>query len=184
MHRELSGTFNYLTNIKRIKTSNGDLDSCNVVIKVKSKDNSKIYFTIRFTTMFLFDSSYTQCNRTRSYITGINGGMQILDWDYGDLIVADFNFDNREDFAFKKEEFNASGPIYDYYIQKSDSTFKREKFLSDSLPCFPHYFNRNEKTLTCMCFSGYSYISKEVFKYYSESEKWIRLTKKEIDITK
>ncbi|HYV92890.1 MAG TPA: hypothetical protein VE978_13925 [Chitinophagales bacterium] len=180
-HSELSKTYNFVTTIKKIKTI-GELDSSAVVIKVKDKINSKTVCTIRFSTRFLFDSSYIHCGNARSYTTEINRNMQVLDWDYGDIIVADFNFDDREDFAIKKAEGGNGGPVYDYYIQNSDSTFIIDKFLSNTLSCFPNHFNKTKKTLTTICRATTITVTETVYRCDSLTGKWSMISNRYIDI--
>lgn len=181
-HNELSKMFNFQTSIKRIHRGN-DTDSCIIKIIVKNKITHKIVTTIRFTSTFLLDdSAYIKCNNARSYTTGVNNNRQVVDWDYGDIIVADFNFDNKEDFAVKKEVGGNGGPLYNYYIQTADSSFIKDKFLSDSMNCFPTYFNKNKMTLTSICRETSVSDIETVFKCDSLTNKWEIVHTREVDI--
>jgi hypothetical protein len=50
---------------------------------------------INFGSIWMSDASYSDCNNVRSYITGVNKYDIAEDNDYGDIIVADFNFDKK-----------------------------------------------------------------------------------------
>lgn len=183
-HTELSKTYNFQTQIKRIKQEE-NADSCIIKIIVSSKMTNKIVKTIQITSTFLLDdSSFVNCNKVRSYTTGVNGRMLIEDWDYGDLIVADFNFDNREDFAVKREVGGNGGPAYNYYIQNTDSTFVFNKFLSETLDCFPTYFNKNNKTLTLICRSTSVSDIETIYKFDTLKNIWTLKSNREINYSK
>ena len=170
-HTGLSKTFNFYSSIKRIREYKS-FDSCIVTIRVKNKTTKKIIQTVHFTTKFLFDSSYVNCNNVRSYTTGKNKNAFVGDNDYGDMIVADFNFDNREDFAIKRGEGGNGGPNYDYYIQTSDTTFKLDKFLSDKMIYFPSHFDKNKKTLTTLVHASAVGMGETTFKLDTSTNKW------------
>ena len=133
----LSNTFDFNTNIRRIKNVN-EPDSCIVTVFVQNKISKQKVQTVCFGTEYpLGDSSFVSCSNVRSYTTGINKNAEVVDNDFGDLIVADFNFDNKEDFAIKREEGGNGGPLYNYYIQISPITFKLDKFLCETMIFFP-----------------------------------------------
>lgn len=77
----------------------------------------------------------------RSYTAGKNLSREIVDNDYGDCIVVDFNFNLRDDFAVKTDEWGNGGPLYDYFVQIPDSSFTRDRFLSETLRWFPYSMN-------------------------------------------
>jgi len=178
IHTELSRIFDFQSTIKRV-TMNGS-DSCMVKIIVNKKSSHKTVFiaTINSESSF-FDSTYLNKN-VHSYITGVNRNENVGDNDYGDIIVADFNFDNREDFAAKREEGSACGPMYNFYIQTPDCSFKLDKFLSDSLIWFPAKFNVREKTLTTLIIAGNNGVLRTTYKYESKKNKWIKISQKYI----
>lgn len=77
----------------------------------------------------------------------------ILDTDFGDIVVADFNFESREDIAIRSDDENG-GTYYRFYIQEKDKLFKLDSFLTDSMSIVPTYFNRTKKTLTTYQHAG------------------------------
>jgi hypothetical protein len=181
-HNELSPTFSFISCIKKIPRENM-LDSCLIKLVIQNQVTKKTYQTIWLTTNFLIDdSAFIHCNNVRSYITGVNGGMLVADWDYGDLIVADFNFDNREDFAIKNEDGGNGGPVYFYYVQNNDSTFVQDNFLTDSLNCFPDYFNKKNNTLTTICRANSVMVTQSTYQYNATTNKWSMISTFDIDI--
>jgi hypothetical protein len=180
-HKELSNVFTFKTYIKK-NPENMHNPDCMIKIAIKEKSTNKTIQSIQFTSEMLFDSSYIHCNNVRSYTTGINKYTDVVDGDYGDLIVADFNFDDREDFAFKKGEGGNGGPLYIYYVQKADSTFIRDEFLCKNLDCFPCHFNKDNKILTTVCVFTAISVVKTIYKFDSLTDKWSIISTREIDI--
>jgi hypothetical protein len=175
LHTGLSKTFNFQTNIKRIKLDK-EPDSCSISVRVMIKKTKKNVQSIHFSTNFLLgDSSFVCCNNTRSYTTGKNKNAEVVDNDYGDLIVADFNFDNKEDFAIKREEGGNGGPLYNYYIQMVDSTFKLDKYLSQTMIWFPSNIDKNKKTLTTVVHANAYQMSETTYKLDTLKNKWARV---------
>jgi hypothetical protein len=171
----LSQTFNFQTHIKRFKLDKSP-DSCLVTIDIIDKLTSKTIQSIRFTTNFLLgDSSFISCTNVRSYSTGKNRNAKVLDNDYGDIIIADFNFDNKEDLAIKKEEGGNGGPLYNYYIQMTDNTFKLDKYLSETMTWFPTYINKNKSTLTTIVRANAYQRSETTYKLDTLTNKWTRI---------
>ena len=149
-YTKLSNTFDFKTSQNKNQNAH-DTDSCIVTVYVISKLTNLTLLTICFSTEFyLFKNTFVDCNNVRSYSTGINNLQGVVDNDFGDIIVADFNFDNKEDFAIKREEGGSSGPLYNYYIQISPTAFKLDKFLSEKMIWFPTIFNEKKKTLTTL----------------------------------
>ena len=171
----LSNTFDFNTSIKRIKLAS-DLDSSIITVNVKSKMTKQTLQTICFGTEYpLGKSSFVGCSNIRSYTTGINKNAEVVDNDFGDLIVADFNFDNKEDFAVKREEGGNGGPLYNYYIQSSNSTFSLDKYLSETMTFFPKYFNKRKKTLTILVHANAYQLCKTLYKFDTLTNKWTEI---------
>ncbi|RZJ60035.1 MAG: hypothetical protein EOO58_03400, partial [Hymenobacter sp.] len=129
-HSDLSKSLVFKTQPKRLKRTDG-FDSCRVRITVVDKLSNHSVFTTILASGFLFTSAYATCEAARSYTTGAGQGTDVKDYDYGDLIVADFNFDGREDFAAKNDSGGNRGPTYKYYIQNSAGSFGLDKFLTE-----------------------------------------------------
>ncbi|MGI4874205.1 MAG: XAC2610-related protein [Janthinobacterium lividum] len=147
MHTNLSKSLLFKTETTRIKRDSS-MDSCVVKIRVLNKRNRNSIFTTTFSSTYLFDRAYTESNATRSYTTGVGRRREAYDYDYGDLVVADFNFDGREDFAAKNDSGGNRGPFYSYFLQTSAGSFVLDKFLTERMVFFPDRITKATRTLT------------------------------------
>src|SRR5947208_2701850 len=109
LHKDLSYELDFRTQIKRIKTAEEVFDSCLVKIMITDKSGHVIQ-TIQLKSMDLFEGAFKNCNAIRSFTTGKNVKEEALDNDYGDVIVADLNFDSKEDIAIKNASGGNGGP--------------------------------------------------------------------------
>jgi hypothetical protein len=168
----LSNTLDFKTSINRIKLAQYP-DSCRITVLVKDKITKQTIQTVHITSNYLLgESSFVNCNNVRSYTTGINLNAEVVDNDFGDLIVADFNFDKKEDFAVKREEGGNGGPLYNYYIQTSPNKFKLDKFLSETMIFFPKEINKSNSTLTTLVHASAVSVCETIYKFDSATNKW------------
>lgn len=175
-HTDLSPNFAFETSVKRIRTKHA-FDSCLVRIKIVDMRNDSLLQTIKFQSNFLFDFSYSHLDSCRSYITCKKQNSDAPDNDFGDIVVADFNFDGKEDFAFKTEEGGNGGPLYSFYIQDANGAFKKDCFLTDKMVYFPSEINSVKKVLVTIVhanamgvnFNTYRLdTTKNIWKYISQ----------------
>lgn len=146
-HVHLSQTLLFKTELTRIKRDSM-LDSCRVRIVVVNKRSNRTVFTTAFTSTYLFSRAYSEQNAVRSYTTGAGRSREADDYDYGDLIIADFNFDGKEDFAIKIDEGGNRGPFYSYFIQNGVGSFMADRFLTERMVFFPNRITKATRTLT------------------------------------
>lgn len=178
-HNELSNQFNIRTEFKRIKD-----DSCIVIIAIKDKDSNKTKESIKFSSSYFFDKVFKDCKSVRSYQTHLNDTISVVDNDFGDLIVADFNFDGLDDIAVIKDSGGNGGPIYNFYTQGKNGRFYFDKFLSDKMEFFPANINSKGQTLVTYVHAGVCGLSEMIYLYNSQSKSWIRKSHRIIDICK
>lgn len=145
-HTKLSKSLLFTTQPTRLKRAD-DYDSCRVRITVVNKLRHQLVFSITLASVFLFPSAYAQCNAARSYTTNAGQDADIKDYDYGDLVVADFNFDGKEDFAAKNDSGGNRGPTYNFYLQNGAGSFVLDKFLTERMGHFPDRIDKPAKTL-------------------------------------
>ncbi len=176
VHKDISKQFNFKTNLTRIKTKNL-FDSCIVKITIIKKETNKPVQTIKIISDYFFEGVYTDCNAYRSYITLKNLNIEPMDNDFGDIIIADFNFDNKEDVALKKDSGGNGGPDYNYYLQDSTGKFKLNKYLTNNMGYFPIYINRKSKTLTTLVHANVKEQCKSTYKLDSSTNKWKKISK-------
>lgn len=171
LHKNLSKEFNFEIKVRKIKIPNEMIDSNSVNVVVYNKiSNSKQEFN--FGSNFLFEKTFINCKTVRSYSTGINRDAEILDNEFGDLVIADFNFDNRDDFAIKNDSGGNGGPTYNFYIQDKNNKFTLDKFLTREMEFFPtKIFQKSKKLITYVHASAYQ-LSKNTFEYNVKTKKW------------
>lgn len=90
---------------------------------------------------------------SRSFITGYMKEADCLDFDCGDIVVADFNFDGLEDFGIKRDCSN-SGCAYIVFIQSPQGGFYKDEELTDLMVGLPGEFDNHTKTMTIYGMSG------------------------------
>jgi hypothetical protein len=91
------------------------------------------------------------CEDITSYTTGYNANRPFNEGSYGELVVADFNFDGLDDFATHHNGFTGGSP-YAFYLQGTDKQFRPDNFLRDSMCVIPEVIDTVRKTLTTRYF--------------------------------
>jgi hypothetical protein len=169
--KQLSNNFTFATEI--VTKNQKELAPCKIIVKITDKKTGKKIQSFEINSEFILASkSFKNCNSNKSFITGKNQNMKAVENDYGDIIVADFNFDNKEDFAVKREEGGNGGPLYNFYIQTNDRKFVLENYLSNTMLWFPFEIDKAEMTLATYVRSNSSEDEKVVYKYDVEKREW------------
>ncbi|WP_295712514.1 hypothetical protein [Mucilaginibacter sp.] len=145
--------------------------------------DKKIQQRISFNTGLLFEDAYTSNKNARSYVTGVNKDTEVSDYDFGDLIIADLNFDEKEDIAIKYDSGGNGGPVYNFYLQDKTGNFKLSKYLTNRVCSFPFYIDNRHKTIATQIHANVSQEGRKTFKYNPLTKKW-RLVKWEMIGTK
>ena len=181
LYNDLSYNFDYEIKIEKFINKEKYNDSCivNVIISDK-KFHKKIDF-LKLNLLFYYDNIFQNCDNVRSYFTGKNENQEVNDNNYGDFIVADFNFDTKEDIAIINECTN-SGNLYSFYIQDKDCKYKLDKFLTDSMSYFPSEINKKSKTLVTYIVGGVCWIGEHKYKFDNKINKWKQISHKKINI--
>jgi hypothetical protein len=183
IHTDLSKSFDFKTEVRRIKRPDSRCDSSVVTITAISKLGKKHVQSITIPTDCLSNSAYVRCTAARSYTTGKNLTADAPDNDYGDIIVADFNFDGRDDFAAKYDSGGNSGPTYAYCIQRADGTFAFDIFLTNRMSYFPSILNKTDRSLTTQVPSGISWMDETTFKFDPRKISWQLVKHKRLTIS-
>jgi hypothetical protein len=169
--KNLSNNFIFETEIDT--KSQNELTSCRILVSVYDNKNNKKIQSLEINSEFiLVTKSFKNCESNRSFITGKNQYREAEENDYGDIIVADFNFDNKEDFAIKREEGGNGGPLYKFYIQTENRKFVLDNFLSDTMMWFPFEMDKAEMTLATYVRSNSAEDEKIIYKYDVEKKEW------------
>lgn len=124
-------------------------DSSKIFIKVFDKDSKKMIDYIDIESRWLImPPMFADCQNVRSLSTGVNVNKEVIDNEHGDFIIADFNFDDLDDFAIAVDFGGNGGTIYSFYVQRVNGKFELDQFLTETMLRFPIAFDRKKKTLT------------------------------------
>ena len=173
-HNDLSKKYDYVVTAVKMKDADGGQTRIKEInLQIIAKADKKQIQRITIAPEYLFQNAFQSCLAARSYITGKNKNAEANDNDYGDFIAADFNFDNLEDFAVKRDSGGNGGAFYDYYIQDKRGTFKKDAFLTDKIGYFPGTIDaRRKRLITYIHADAYGY-NENIYKYNSTTGKWI-----------
>lgn len=138
----ISPVFNFIITITKYKEDAPDVPT-ELLIEIQNKQNSVIVDKIHFKPECLF--SGISDNECASYINKQETKEGI--GDYHKFIVADLNFDGKEDFAIINYEGSNAGPQYAYYIQNKIGKFEQSNDLTDNMRFFPVEINNEDKSL-------------------------------------
>ena len=177
-HTDLSGKYDYVTSTAKTKDAKTGSDEISEIrLQIISKSNKKQIQDVVVEPgrpRGLFDE-FTNCSAVRSYITGKNKDADALDNDWGDLIVADLNFDNREDFAIKYDSGGNAGPAYEFYTQDKSGRFRKDLFLSNEMGFFPGTIDTRRKRLITTYHADVAHYWEEIFKFNQVTRRWIKV---------
>ena len=171
IHDDLSQTLRITARAQRKPGDSIIAFNCPIEVTISDKASKKSVQIISFIATALYPRSFTKCSWVRSYTTGKNRNATVWDTDFGDIIVADFNFDSREDIAIRSDDEN-SGTYYRFYTQGKDKLFKLDSFLTDSMSIVPTYFNRTKKTLTTYQRAGARFEGEQLYRLDIRKNKW------------
>jgi len=173
VYKDLSKTLYFSVDVTR--HDNGWLDSCSVKIDIFRKEGNLKAQEIRFESNNLFPKSFIDKTTSRSYTTGYNENIKDNENDWGDLILADFNFDGEEDFAIKGEEGGNGGPLYLFYIQDKSGAFAIDQFLTEEMIFFPKKIDPAKKQLTTLVRAN---TYEDCERVYQLTGKWEEISKR------
>ena len=71
-----------------------------------------------------------------------------------DIVIADFNFDGKDDIAIANEMTISAGERYNYYIQQENQQFVIDNFLTKKMEFFPAEINSKNRTLITRVHAG------------------------------
>lgn len=180
----LSKQFDLLTDFKRYSDTAEQHDSCLVMVFVKSKSTSEIIDSFSVTSLFYYSDMFTSCDSMTSYTTGYKSNRKVVDNYFGDIVVADLNFDGNDDIAVVTDCSSNGGPFYAYYIQTKENKFVQDRFLTDSMVFFPSKRNIKDKTLTTYVHAGACAIGEHIYKLDRRSNTWIEKRHRIINVCK
>lgn len=170
LFNDLSNEFVFVVEFDKNQKEFGD--SCFVEISVLKQNNNETVSKLHHFGFYFFDDELFSGSNIKSYLTQKNCDEDIFDNDFGDLIVADFNFDSHEDFAIKRDEGGNGGPLYCFYLNSKNKSFEYDPFLSEKMGWFPVKIDSKAKTLTTEVHASASSYQETIFRFNSILNKW------------
>lgn len=184
VHTNLSNQFDITVNFHRYTNTKEMHDSCLVKLYLTEKETKTVTDTISITSHFYFDKIFKDCNNVLSYATKTNIDKGVVDNYYGDIIVADLNFDEKDDIVVINDSGGNGGTFYSYFIQGDNHKFALEQFLTDSMTYFPSKINKKEKTLVTYVHAGVCGLGEHIYLLNQNTNQWAQKSHRIIDICK
>jgi hypothetical protein len=171
--KNLSYQFDLSINFKRFTDTIEVHDSCSVAVFIKDKNSQIKLDSIFITSVFYTGDLFFNCDSmTISYSTKYNSNRPVSDNYFGDIIVADLNFDNKDDIAIINDSGGNGGPLYSYFIQKDNNRFVEDKFLTDSVTYFPHKIDKSKHRLITYVHAGACCVGEHIYNLDKTTNKW------------
>src|ERR1044072_5716896 len=137
-HPDLSNEFDVHVNFRRYFFKKTDReDSCIAEVLLQDKQSKATLDSISITSRFYLNDAFKNLQNVRSYSTKTNADKQAVDNYYGDIIIADLNFDNKDDVIIMNDAGGNGGTFYSYYLQNENKKFILNSYLTDSMTYFP-----------------------------------------------
>ena len=169
----LSNQFDIGIDFKRYSDTTELHDSCALKILIQDKQTKADFDSIFLTSLFYYGNTFANCDSsTTSFTTRFNSNRQIADNYFGDMVVADFNFDNLDDIAIINDYGGNGGPLYSYFIQNNDKRFILDSFLTDSVAFFPSRIDKTRHRLITYVHAGACCVGRHIYQFDKLTNKW------------
>lgn len=181
-HPNLSKEFQIKTKFRRYVNTASRQDSCVVQLYLNDKKTHEIVDSILVTSSFLLEDVFMNCENVRSYSTKFNIDMDVVDNYYGDIVIADLNFDDKEDVVVTNDSGGSGGTFYSYFLQSDSKTFTLDRFLTDSVTYFPTKLDTSERTLVTHVHAGACGLGENVYHLDNKTSRWTSKSHKIINV--
>ena len=171
-YKNLSHQFDIKLFFKRFKNVDEFHDSCIVKLVLTYKRSESVFDTLEINSNSYSSDFFQDPKNVLSYSTNINSDRQISDNYFGDIIVADLNFDNKDDIAIINDSGGNGGSFYSYFLQNSEKNFTLDSFLTDSMTYFPLKINNRNRTLVTFVHAGACCVGEHVYLFSKSNRKW------------
>lgn len=172
MHTDLSRQFDigmafklYVDTISSFYTG-----SAFVRLQIKDKLTDEVIDRIFLRPVYLY-SYYEDKNAVMSYTTGFNADWEVADNFFGYLVVADLNFDGKDDISVICEGGGNGGPLYAFYIQTDDRKFVMNNYLTTNMQYFPTEIDSLRRQLTTYAHASAYSLYKCIYQQDSITDK-------------
>lgn len=174
-YNDLSKQFNLSVDYKFFETVETYQDSVTIQVFVKNKRTNESFDSIFLQSTDLNPILFTHCDSITSYSTNFNSDRKVVDGYYSNLIVADLNFDKKDDITIINNSAGYRGSHYSFYLQTKDNKFVIDRFLTDSMSCFPDNIDHKKRQITYFSMVGYR-VYKDIYQYNQSTKKWKRIS--------
>lgn len=168
----LSNQFDIAINLKRYTDAIDHRDSCVLKAFIKEKHSKKLIDSFIITSLYYFDDTFANCDSVMSFTTKFNSQRQVVDNYFGDIVIADLNFDNKDDIAIIKDYGGNGGTFYSYFIQGDNKKFTIDSFLTDSVTYFPSIIDQSKQRLITYVHAGACCVGEHVYKFDKSTKMW------------
>lgn len=169
---KLSTQFDILINLKRYSDTTNHQDSCILTAFIREKHSKVPADTISITSLFYFDNTFANCDSVMSFTTKFNSKREVVDNYFGDIVVADLSFDNKDDIAIINDYGGNGGTFYSYFIQGVKLKFNIDTFLTDSVTYFPSIIDKSKQRLITQVPAGACCLSEDIYTFNKSSKTW------------
>ena len=183
-HFNLSREFDIKVNLKRCRNTIEQHDSCFVKLFLTDKSTKKVIDSISISSHFYFEDVFMDRNNTLSYATKFNIDKEIVNNYYGDIIIADLNFDKKDDIAIINDSGGNGGTFYSYFLQDSKKKFNFNEFLTDSMTYFPTKINSKNNTLITYVHGGVCRLGEHIYQLNKRTNNWTEKSHRAINFCK
>lgn len=166
---KLSFQFDLVHYFRKYDSKVGNLDSSISLIYLEDKKSSEHLDSF---SCYLIPRESISCDNNVSYSTNYNTSIEYEDGHCGDIIIADFNFDNLDDIAVA-DQYSARSILYSFYLQNENRKFLRNDYLSDVIRNFPVKISKGDSTLTTWALDTHCSSVETIYKYIDDENKWI-----------
>jgi hypothetical protein len=142
-----------------------------VKLLIKDKKTQKLLDSILFVPgVGRYSYIDCKCNDVASYSTGVNVKSKTAG-EGGILVVADLNFDGKDDIALINDMGASNGPYYAFFIQNNDNKFIKNDFLTDEVMLFPYEIDSRRRQFTTGWVTGTG-CGHHIYQFYPHTNKW------------
>ena len=179
---KLSNQFDISIDFKRYVDTIEIEQSCFLKVYIKDKLSKSMIDSFSITSPFYYSFMFLSCDSMTSYSTKFKSSRKGMDNYYGDIVVADLNFDGYDDIAVVNDGGGNAGPLYSYYLQNNNKKFTKDIFLTDTMEFFPSEINSKEYSLTTYVHSGACSIREHIYKLDKKGNIWTQISNTLINI--
>ncbi|MEO8406324.1 MAG: hypothetical protein ABI480_17070 [Chitinophagaceae bacterium] len=183
-YAHVSDQFTLDVNVDRYTDTLEYHDSTLLKLLIRNKKNQTSVDSILFSTRLYWGTFLSDCNSVTSYSTNFNSNREIVDNYFGDIVIADVNFDKKDDICFINDNSGNSGPTYNFYVQTADKKFVLDNFLTDSVVFFPDNIDKYKHQLTTLGHAGACCVGQHIFHYDRSTDKWKLISHKILGLPK